>query len=415
MGRGCMTCLLVAALLAAAKADVLILNDGRSFVGTVRSEGETVFIQTSNSTLSFPKSIVTSIEVKPTPEDEFAAKLADVAKTDTEALFKLAQWAAANSLPKQSQELATTIIELSADHAAARKLLGFVRIDGQWLAFDKAIESARGKLDAGQLDALRKDVLPTLEGVASGKDRLAQVKELQGLVQLRSKDFAASAKTFAALAEAAEAPAAIRFAAIAEVLKENDDGMFVLSEDYPPGLATTRASVKAGPASLCDPMVLEAALHSKARKDIDAGRKLMEAAAKIESSDAEGAKSKYAQANVSFDRADALVKDISRSHRVEICRRRITALRKDAETDSERFDKAMTKLGQQNLSPQEYQKMLMNLIHLLDNVRDDLNAVLNAGKPYPRDLVLEIKFAELDLKKTESMRKILVDELNGQK
>ena len=47
--------------------------------------------------------------------------------------------------------------------------------------------------------------------------------------------------------------------------------------------------------------------------------------------------------------------------------------------------------------------------------RDDLKKIMAVARPYPRELVLEIKWAELDLTKVNSMRKILVTEIDGRK
>ncbi|MFB3890969.1 MAG: hypothetical protein ACE15C_02970 [Phycisphaerae bacterium] len=409
---------LVAALTTVAAADQLVLNDGRTFTGSVKIDGDTVVITTSNATLSFPRDQVLRIEEKLTPEEELARKLADVSQTDAAGLFQAAQWAATNGLDKQAQDLCAKILQLSPDHAGAHRMLGQVKIDGQWLAFAKAVEVARGKLDAEDGDAVLKDIVPALMDVASGKDRIQAVRELQGLAQLRNKDYPAAAKTFAALGESAEAPAAVRFQAIADILKENADGMYVVSESFPATasvLGADKPLLKAGPSSLSDPNVLQAAIRDRAKKEIDAGRKLMDAAAKVEPTDPEAAKVKCLQALQNFDRADALVDQISRSYRLEIVRRRIAAMRKDADADADRFDKALAKFGTKTVSPQEQQNMMLNLIRLLDNVRDNLKNIVTAAKPYPRDLVLELKWAELDLKKLEAMRKFLLDELNGAK
>ena len=399
-------------------ADTVVLNDGRTFTGVVKSDGDNVLVQMAGGTLSFRRDQVARIEQKATPEEEFAAKLADAPSDDVAALFTLVQWAATNGLEKQAMDVAGRIVAISPDHAGARKMLGQIKLEGQWLSFTKSAEIVRGKLDAGQHDCLLKEILPALETIAVTKDKQQVVRELQGLALLRTKDFAGAAKAFAASAELAEPPAAVRLAAQVEILKENADGMYVLTEGYPPAAAVLSddpPALKPGPASLADPLVLQAALRERAKKEIEAGRKLMDAAQKVEATDPESAKPKYAQAAACFDKADALTENIARSYRIEIARRRIAVIRRDADADAEKFDKAMSKLGKANLSPQEYQNLLLNLIRLLDNVRDNLNLVVTAAKPYTKELVLELKWAELDLKKLDGMRKILLDELNGAK
>jgi len=418
MHRSFAMMLLLAALPAVALADRLVLVDGRTFSGTVRVEADTVIIEMTYGTLRFTKDQVARIEMKDTPDVELAKKLSEARKNDAAALFTIAQWAATNDLKRQAGELYARVLEIDPNHAGARRELGFVAIEGQWQTFDKGLELARGKLEADKLESLLKDVLPALEAGATAPQQAVAVRELIGQTQVRAKDFAPAAKTFTELADKSEGAAAVRFGAIAAILKDNPDGMYVVTEPYPPAadlLGNTKDALKPGPASLAQPNVLRAALRDRAKKDIEAGRKLMDAAVKLDATDPDGAKAKYFQASQAFDRADALVADISRSYRIEVVRRRIAALRKDADTDAEKFDQGVAELGRKNATPQQYKDMILRMIHSLDNVRSDLQTILALAKPYPRDLVLEITLAETNLKKIETMRRILTDELNGQK
>lgn len=293
-----------------------------------------------------------------------------------------------------------------------------VVIEGQSHSFDSALTIGRSKLDAGRADWVLNSLVPAMDAADVPKEQKWLVRELEARALLATKAFSKSAKSYASLAQAAEGPIAFRCGAIAEVLKDNADGMYVLREVYPPAAVLTdgqgNGAIKPGPASLAEPMVLEAALHDRAKKEIIAGRKIMEAAAAIERVDPNGAKTKYAQASQAFDRADWLVDGISRSYRVEIVRRQIAQMRKISDVHAEHFDAAMDKLGRQDLSGQEYRTTVLNLIQLLDNVRDSLQAVLSAAKAYPQELLLEVKWAEIDLKKMDAMRKVLTDEIDGQ-
>lgn len=411
------TCVL-ALITAVGWADELVLLDGRSFTGTVKVDGDNVLIVTSNATLSFTRDQVSRIEIKPTPEQELANRLAKTSATDADGMFAVAQWGIENGLDEQAQSILNKVISVAPDHAGARKARGELKIDGQWQPFARGVEVARGKLDAGQLDVLQKDLLPGLLALAASKDKQATVRELQGLAQLRGKDFAGASKTFAALSELVDGPISIRAGAIVVILKDNADGMYVLTDAYPATagiLGSVKDSLPAGPASLANPLALSAALHDRAKKEIDAGRKLMDAGLKAEDTDMDVANRKYFLATQAFDRADAMVEDIARGHRIEIIRRRIAAVRRDVEADAQKFDKDMAKLGKKDLSAQEYNTMVLSMIRTLDNVRDNLQAIQNHAKPYPRELVLEAQWAQRDLKRIEGMRKILLDDINGQK
>ena len=59
--------------------------------------------------------------------------------------------------------------------------------------------------------------------------------------------------------------------------------------------------------------------------------------------------------------------------------------------------------------------MMMRLMHHLGSAREGLKDVLALAKPYANDLILEIKWAEVDLKKIEAWRKVLAAELDDGK
>jgi hypothetical protein len=402
-----------------ASADVLVLTDGRSFSGKVALEGETVSVELSYGTLRFPKHLISRIERKDTPQEELAKRLADISRDDIKALVEAAVWAARNGMGKQSHEIYTAVLKLDPDNPTARRALRFVRIDGKWHAFSEAMELAKGKLEAGQCEALLRDILPELEQIAAtDEDRIA-VAEITGQAQLRIKAFAAAEETFSELAEQARShkAKAARFAATAEILRENRDGMYVVTEGYPSSITLSGASkplLRAGPASLSRPIVLAAALRDVARKRIGAGRELMAQAQRLELTDPDAAAAKYAQASLAFNAADALCAGIARTYHVEIARRKIRSLRKDIEAGKSKFNGERDKLGRKALSPRAYRDLILRLIHHLDNVRDDLQEVLRVAEVYPRELVLERKLAEGELGKFDAQRKVLTEELYGQ-
>lgn len=400
---------------AAAPADRLVLLDGRAFEGTVTVEAKTVRVEMAYGTLQFARSDVQRIEFKDTPETQLAKRLSHTSLDDPDAVFDVAAWAAAHELGERADELYALVLKLDADHAGARRALGFVRLQGRWMERDAALELARSKLEAGDLEVLRSDLLPKLRAaVPAGPDRRA-VRELAALTRLRSKEFAAAQEAFAALAEDAEGPAALRFEAVAELLAANDDGMYVLDRPYPPAarlLGDAAGQIEAGPASLARPLVLEAALHDRARQEVEVGRELMASASKAERSEPPAARLQYFRANQAFDRAEALQPDIARSYRVEICRRRISGLRTRARDEAEAFDDELDALGERELSPTAYRSRLLQMKARLERLRRDLEAMLDIARPYPRDLVLEIGWAETDLDRVEKLRLALVEELH---
>jgi hypothetical protein len=403
-----------------ASADVLVLTDGRSFSGKVTIEDDSVSVELSYGTLRFPKHLVSSIERKDTPQEKLAKRLARINKDDIKALVEAAVWAARNGLGKQSHEIYTAVLKLDPDNPTARRALRFIRIDDKWRSFAEAMELARGKLEAGDHESLLRDVLPELEEIAASEEDHTSVRALVGSAQLRAKYFAAAERTFTELADEARSDKAkaARFAAIAEILRENRDGMYVVTETVPSSLTLSGASkplLRPGPASLSRPIVLETALRDVARKRIVAGRKLMVRARELEPTDPDGAAARYAQASLAFGEADTLCPGIARTYHVEVARRRIRSLRKDIDAGERRFSGERDKLGKKTMSPKAYRELVLRLVHYLDTIRDDLQAVLKIAQAYPRELMLESKLAESDLRRFDAQREVLMEELYGRK
>jgi len=418
MIRLCLTGCLIAVLAAAAGADQLVLDNGHTLTGKVSVEGDTVIIEMMHATLTFPKTRVSKIVYQETPQEQLAHLLAKADKKNPEALFAVAKWAEENSLNRHAQDIYKMIIRLDPDHAGARLKLGHVGIDSKWLKFDDAMEVCHSKLAAGRYETLLDEILPSIMEIATTTKKEIAVNDLIAHAQLRAGNLAEATKTFESLAGKVRQPTSIRYAAIVEILEENDDGMYIVTEPYPPTAFLLKKEedkvsiVTEGPASLSRPKVLEIALRDKARKETDLGKKLLAEAIELEPTDASGAKTKYFLALNNFDRADAIVAGIAKSWKIQIARRRIASFRKVADASAEKFDKAMGKLGREALSPQGYKAKVTKLSQHLARVRDQLKKILEVAKPYPHELLLEIKWAELDLKKIEEMRKILLAEMS---
>jgi hypothetical protein len=416
MLRALLTVCILAVLAAPADADKVHLADGRTLVGVATMDGDDVQIVMEYGAIRVPRSEVASIEVGDTPEAELAKKLAAAPDKDPAALAQIARWAAENKLPRQANEIYNRVLAIEPNNPAARAALDFARVDGEWRPFAQGLELARNKLDAGQTQSLLADVLPPLEGLAGTKERQQALRELAGLAMIRSAKFAAALKAFEELASKSTGPAAVRYAAIAQVLGESPDGMCVLSGPYPPEgdlLGGRETVLKAGPASLTDPRALQAALAEKAKKEIQAARQAIEELKKADSADS--ARARAAAAGKALDRADALAPGISRSYRVELVRLRIEEVRKEVDRQAKDADKELASLGKAELAAAPYREKLQKLLRLLDVIRDNLKDITDAAKLYPRDLLLEVKWAEADLKKIKEMRDLLVGELDARK
>jgi hypothetical protein len=396
-------------------ADLLVLNDGRTFNGQVSEDGDQITIVLPYGTLRFQRSEVARIDRQKTPSEELTSRLAEIREDNITSLYEAAEWARSEGLTKQADGICRQVIKLSPDHVKARADLGQLSIEGEWQPLTKGLELARSKLAAGKHSQVDANMLADLTAAVRTEDEALAVGEIKGLVLLRSGEFAQAEKTFAALAEGATGPRAHRLETIASILEDNDDGMYILSKPFPASRTLVASNdephLPTGPASLKHPLTLRAALRDAARKHVDAGEAKMALARKAEQTDPETAEQIYDKATEQFDLADALVANISRTYRVEIARRQVKSIRNDIDVDAKQFDAMRKKLGTKTMSAKQYRTLVLKLIHRLNNIRDGLEEIIEIAKTYERDLVLELKWAQADLKKTELLRKVLMEEL----
>lgn len=396
-------------------ADELILLDGRTFTGSVSVEGDTVVVSVEYGSMRFAKSEVARIVFNDTPEVAFARRLEAIRQDSPRELYALAVWAREKGLAEKSAELCSKVLELDPNHEQAHRQLGHVRVDTGWVDFAKGLELARSRLAAGSAETLLKGLLPELIEAAEGPD-VRTVRDLLGRAYLRLGRYEDARKTFAALAKDTRSTDAFLYAVLAELLGEHEDGMYVLQETYPPTAkllgSEAPASLPPGPAPLSHPLAVKAALRDRARELIQEGRKVLDAATELEASDPDLARSRYAAAGRVFDKADVLTDGIARSYRIEMARRQIASLRRDVKVEAEKFDDEANQLGERKLSASDYRTKVRRLIYLADKVRTDLKEIMKIAKPYSRELILEVKFAERDLAIMDKMRQNLTEELD---
>jgi hypothetical protein len=399
----------------AAMGDRVTLKDGRTFEGSVLEEGGWVYIEMPYGTIRFGASEIESVERMPSPAEQFQTRLAELDRENPEALTDLAVWARAKGLTREADDLLTEAIALDADSARARRLLGYLEVDGKWVQSDEGLRLASARLEAGKLDGLLDGLLPALAEVIDGEGQQLRLAEIEAHALLRTRAFAEATEAFAALARKAQGERAVRFAAIASLLDDHEDGVYILDEPSPAVamlLDKGGPAVESGPASLSRPEVLKAAVHDLAKQAIRDGQDLMKQGKELETVEPEAAKAKYVSAEEFFDRADALVaKPLARSWRIEIVRRRISLITKDMNTQAARFDALKAQLGARDLSPQAYAALVVRMVRALDTVREDLDAILALAAPYERELILDITDAKLRRQRISALRTVLMDEL----
>ncbi|MDA0837884.1 MAG: DUF1570 domain-containing protein [Planctomycetota bacterium] len=107
-----------------ATADIVFLNNGGKFEGTVIEDGDKIIIVTNNGArIPLPLSDVKSISRKQLPEEEYRKRLESLDRTSAKAVYQLALWCKANEFNEEHEKLLEDVIELEPDHAKAKEIL----------------------------------------------------------------------------------------------------------------------------------------------------------------------------------------------------------------------------------------------------------------------------------------------------
>ncbi|HVS17113.1 MAG TPA: hypothetical protein VMT18_00840, partial [Planctomycetota bacterium] len=132
-----------------ARADVVVLKDGRRIEGEVaREDARVVILRTGLGELTFRRSEVVEILRKKTLRAEYAER---EARARTAADFcALGEWAREVKLASLARKAWKRAVELDGDHALARERLGFVRHEGEWLTQDERDARLRAADDAAK-------------------------------------------------------------------------------------------------------------------------------------------------------------------------------------------------------------------------------------------------------------------------
>jgi hypothetical protein len=129
------TLALVALLLSPLPADTVFLKDGTQILDCkVTQETATqVHVDTPVGKMVVPKTEVFRILKVKTAHDNYDEQLAKLREGDVNGLYKLAVWCRTSGLRKESDELLARVISLKDDHPEARRLLGHLKLGGEWV------------------------------------------------------------------------------------------------------------------------------------------------------------------------------------------------------------------------------------------------------------------------------------------
>ncbi len=115
------------------------LKNGGRIVGILHDDTDRIWIEIGDGRIGLEFDSVSSVEVAPNKYQEFRDREAALGDADVPALWALAQWARSQELSSYARMTALRVIDLETDHAGARALLRYEKIEGRWLTHDKAM------------------------------------------------------------------------------------------------------------------------------------------------------------------------------------------------------------------------------------------------------------------------------------
>jgi hypothetical protein len=127
-----------------AVADEVFLVGGASFSGRIEQQtDEMVTINIGDGVIGVPMTRVEKIEKGRSALDVYEERAKKTKADDVEAWRKLGRDAAQHGLSAQSREAYKNVMRTAPDDAEARRALGYVKYDGQWMTEEDSYR-ARG-------------------------------------------------------------------------------------------------------------------------------------------------------------------------------------------------------------------------------------------------------------------------------
>jgi hypothetical protein len=128
---------------AAALADVVYLAGAGTITGRiVEQTASSVQVDVGGGIIGVPMSRVDRIVKGRCPLDDYEARAAKLAASDTAGWLKLAEWASQNGLPMNADDAYKKVLASAPDNAEARQALGYTKLNGRWLTEDEAYEAS---------------------------------------------------------------------------------------------------------------------------------------------------------------------------------------------------------------------------------------------------------------------------------
>jgi hypothetical protein len=132
---------LLALALAPARADTVVLTDGRQVSGRTSEEGDSIVVQQKFGEVRFPKALVAKIVKEDDLYSQLERKQKDLANGTADDRYTLGVWCREKGLDAEARSAFLSVLRLDPDHTGARAGLGYVRQDGRWLTEDDLMKA----------------------------------------------------------------------------------------------------------------------------------------------------------------------------------------------------------------------------------------------------------------------------------
>jgi len=143
------TLVLLTILLAAVRADTVILKSGLELHGVVTDKGAKIELAYGGRTHLIDRAAIRSIQTGESLQETYAARAAALGDTDAAGWYRLGLWAREKKLGR-AREAFEQVVRIDPDHRAARRELGFERVDGAWLSGAEAMHKKGFVLAGGR-------------------------------------------------------------------------------------------------------------------------------------------------------------------------------------------------------------------------------------------------------------------------